>query len=60
MATTFAGQGRACAMAVNPTMGVLDRPFVVLFKHDGTDETLDGGFVGKGADDFDAPLDLAV
>ena len=38
----------------------LDRPFVVLFEQDGTDETPDGGLVGEDADDLGAPLDLAV
>jgi hypothetical protein len=76
MATAIAGQGRLCQVATagNPTMGLsliggmvqrhvtcsLDRPFVVLFEQDGTDETPDGGFVGEDADDLGAPLDLAV
>ena len=38
----------------------LDRPFVVLFEQDGSDETPDGGLVGEDADDLGAPLDLAV
>ena len=40
--------------------GALDGPFIVLLEQDGADEAGDGGLVGEDADDFGAPLDLAV
>lgn len=40
--------------------GPLDGPFIVLFEQQRADETNDGIVVGKDADDFCAPLDLAV
>jgi hypothetical protein len=38
----------------------LDRPLVVLFEQDRTDEADDGGLVGEDPHDLGAPLDLAV
>jgi ADP-heptose:LPS heptosyltransferase len=38
----------------------LNRPFVALFKQNRSDEASDGIFVREDAEDFGAPLDLAV
>ena len=40
--------------------GTLDGPLVVLFEQDGADEAGNGSFVGEGADNLGAALDLAI
>ena len=37
-----------------------DRPFVVLFHHEGADQAGNGGFVWEDTDDVGTPLDLLV
>src|ERR1700748_2173716 len=40
--------------------GALDNPFIVLLQEDCADEPADRRLIGKDADDFGSPLDLAV
>jgi hypothetical protein len=44
---------RACSAA-------LDTPFIILLQKDGAVEPDNSGFIGKDANDIDAPLDLGV
>ncbi len=37
-----------------------DRPLVIMFQHQGAEQTCDGGFVGEDSHDVGAPLDLLV
>ena len=38
----------------------LHGPLVVLFKQESADQAVDGGFIGKDADDVSASLDLSI